>query len=51
MYFEKEEFPQIEAFMHEVSETYGFEFKRYAMSYKDGMQDLVESLGVEVRRG
>ena len=51
VYFEKEEFPEIEAFMHEVSETYGFEFQRYAMSYKDGMQDLVDSRGIEVRHG
>lgn len=50
VYFEKEEFPEIEAFMREVSDTYGFEFLRYAMSYKDGMQDLVDSRGIEVRR-
>lgn len=49
VYFEKEEFPEIEAFMREVSETYGFEFQRYSVSYKDGMQDLVDSRGVEVR--
>lgn len=48
LYFEKEEFPEIEAFMKEVSETYGFEFQRYAVSYKDGMQDLVDSHGTEV---
>lgn len=50
VYFEKEEFAEIEAFMQEVSETYGFEFQRYAMSYKDGMQDLVDSRGTEVWR-
>lgn len=49
VYFEKEEFPEIEAFMLETSRTYGFEFVKYAKSYKDGMQDLVESRGIEVR--
>ncbi len=48
VYFEKEEFPEIEAFMRQVSETYGFEFQRYSVSYKDGMQDLVDSRGIEV---
>lgn len=51
VYFEKEEFPEIEAFMHEVSDTYGFAFQRYAVSYKDGMQDLVDSHAIEVRYG
>lgn len=49
VYFEKDEFPEMEAFMKDVSETYGFEFLTYALSYKDGMQDLVESYGVKVR--
>lgn len=48
VYFEKEEFPEIEDFMREVSKTYGFEFLKYAMSYKDGMQDLVDNHGVKV---
>ncbi|CAM9285736.1 unnamed protein product [Ectocarpus fasciculatus] len=47
VYFEKEEFPEIDAFMHQVSETYRFEFQRYSKSYKDGMQDLVESHGIK----
>ncbi|CAN0528293.1 unnamed protein product, partial [Scytosiphon promiscuus] len=45
VYFEKEEFPEIEAFMRETAETYGFDFVTYAKSYKDGMQDLVDSRG------
>lgn len=49
VYFEKEEFPEMEAFMAEVAQTYGFEFVRYSLSYKDGMQDLVDSHGVKVR--
>ncbi|CAN0577598.1 unnamed protein product [Ectocarpus sp. 12 AP-2014] len=49
VYFEKEEFPEIDAFMQQVSETYHFEFQRYSKSYKDGMQDLVESHGIKVR--
>lgn len=49
VYFEKEEFPEIDAFMQQVSETYQFEFQRYSKSYKDGMQDLVESHGIKVR--
>ncbi|CAM9171503.1 unnamed protein product [Pylaiella littoralis] len=47
VYFEKEEFPEIEAFIKEVSDSYGFEFLRYAVSYKDGMQNLVDSRGIE----
>ncbi|CAB1098848.1 unnamed protein product [Ectocarpus sp. CCAP 1310/34] len=47
VYFEKEEFPEIDAFMQQVSETYQFEFQRYSKSYKDGMQDLVESHGIK----
>lgn len=50
VYFEKEEFPEIEDFMREVSKTHGFEFLKYALSYKDGMQDLVDNHGVKVRR-
>lgn len=33
-----------------MSGTYGFEFLRYSVSYKDGMQDLVDNHGVKVRR-
>ena len=50
VYFEKEEFPEIEAFMAEVANAYGFEYLRYATSYKDGMQDLVDSLGIKVKK-
>ena len=50
VYFEKEEFPEIEEFMRKVSNTYGFEFLKYAVSYKDGMRDLVDNYGVKVRR-
>lgn len=49
VYFEKEEFPEMEAFMTEVAQTYGFEFVTYSVSYKDGMQNLVDSHGVKVR--
>lgn len=49
MYFEKKEFTEMEAFMEGVSQTYGFEFHRYALSYKDGMQDLVVFHGIKVR--
>eukprot|EP00904_Undaria_pinnatifida_P001182 jgi/Undpi1/11064/HiC_scaffold_30.g13362.m1 len=49
VYFEKEEFPEIEEFMRKVSDTYGFEFLKYAVSYKDGMRDLVDNYGVKGR--
>lgn len=49
VYFVKQEFPEIEAFMKAVSSTYGFTFLKYSTSYKDGMQDLVDSHGIKVR--
>lgn len=36
-------------FMRELSSMLGFEFRRYAMSYRDGMQDLVDEKNIKVR--
>lgn len=49
MYFVKDEFPEMEAFMEDVSRSHEFEFLKYPLSYKDGMRELVDSHGVKVR--
>lgn len=48
IYFEKEEFPEMDDFMNETSETLGFEFRRYTVSYREGMEDLVKNHNVKV---
>lgn len=50
VYFQKEEFPEMDDFMKDITNGLGIQFLKYDMSYKDGMQDLVNSHGIKVKR-
>ncbi|CAM9726061.1 unnamed protein product [Choristocarpus tenellus] len=47
IYFEKEEFPAVQDFMREMGDSFGISYHNYNTSYKEGMQDLVDSHGIK----
>lgn len=48
VYFQKEEFPELDDFMEGVAQSLGFEFRKYSMSYREGMEDLVDNQNIKV---
>lgn len=48
VYFEKDEFPEMDKFMKDVMSMLGIKFMRFAVSYRDGMQALVDSHNIKV---
>lgn len=50
VYFEKEEFPEMEDFMRNLTSELGVNFRTYKVSYREGMQDLVDNHDIKVRR-
>lgn len=49
IYFQKEEFPEMNDFMKDVAQSLGFELRKYSVSYREGMEDLVDNQNIKVR--